>query len=431
MALEGVVSGATVSIHGISSQGAGVGELPDGRVVFVDRTAPGDVAEIEVTKEATSWARARLVRLVEEGPDRVEPPCPLYDDCGGCALQHLAYDRQLHWKGRMVVDALERIGGLDEVPDPEVVPSPRELRYRDRLSFTLRRLRGGRVVAGFHHLHRSGHVVDVHDECLLGVEPLKEVWVGLRKAWGGNAQRLPEGGRLRLTLRLVGTDAAGLLVEGGAAGWRGGGLVDEVPGLVDVWHEPSGAAQALRVAGPQGPSDDDGVRPGAFTQVNPVVAPHLRDHVLEQIPEEGDVLDAYCGVGVYGRALAEDGRAVTGIEVDPAACATARRGAPDGFQLREGRVEDLLEDVLPADTVIVNPPRTGLDDRVPGVLLGAEPHRIVYVSCDPATLARDLARLAPTYRLTGLRCFDLFPQTAHIESVAVLEPMDGAGEVAA
>jgi len=361
----------------------------------------------------------------------VETPCSLYDECGGCALQHLAYDRQLHWKGRMVVDALERIGGLEDVPDPEVVPSPRELRYRDRLSFTLRRLRGGRVVAGFHHLHRSGHVVDVHDECLLGEEPLLEIWAALREAWGGNAQRLPDGGRLRLTLRLVGEDTAGLLVEGGAFGWRGGGLVDDVPGLVDVWHQPSDAARAVRVDGPGGPAEDQGVRPGAFTQVNPVVAPALRDHVLEQLLEEGSVLDAYCGVGVYGRAVAEEGRPVTGIEMDPAACATARRNAPESFQLREGRVEDLLEDALPADTVIVNPPRTGLDDRIPGVLRDAEPHRIVYVSCDPATLARDLKRLAPDYRPSRLRCFDLFPQTAHVESVAVLDPATDAREVAA
>ena len=205
MAVAQPVTGATVTvtIRGLASGGAGVGELPDGRVVFADRTAPGDEAEVEVVEEKRSWARARLVRLHRPGPDRVDPPCPLYDRCGGCALQHLGYTAQRHWKGRIVADALERLGGFDGVEPPEVVPSPRELHYRDRLSFTLRRLRSGRVVAGFHQLHAAHRVLEVDDECLLGEPPLARTWSALRAVWGPGARRLPDGGRLRLTLRIV------------------------------------------------------------------------------------------------------------------------------------------------------------------------------------------------------------------------------------
>lgn len=417
-----------VEIRALASGGAGVGELPDGRIVFVERTAPGDEAEVEILEEKKSWARARLVRLHRPGPHRVEPPCPLYDRCGGCAMQHLEYDEQRRWKGRMVVDALERIGHLEEVPEPEVVASPRELHYRDRLSFTLRKLRSGRVVAGFHELHESHRVLDVDDECLLAEAPVVETWARLREAWGSGARRLPESGRLRLTLRKVSDDDVALLVEGGDAGWRGGGLVEDVPGLVDVWHAPTGTDLPERVDGPAGPGPEKGVRPGVFTQVNPEVAPALRDHVLEQIPQgDGAVVDAYCGVGLYGHRLAEEGREVRGIEVDPAACAAARRNAPDGFTLLEGTVEERMDEALPADVVVLNPPRTGLHDDLPPLLVDRGPGRIVYVSCDPATLARDVKRLGSRYSLTALRCFDLFPQTAHVESVAVLEASPETG----
>lgn len=417
------MTGATVrvGIRALASGGAGVGELPDGRVVFVERTAPGDDAEVEVLEEKKSWARARLVRIHEAGPHRAEPPCPLYDRCGGCALQHLEYAEQLRWKGRFVQDALERIGGLDGVEAPEVVPSPTGFHYRDRLSFTLRRLRGGRVVAGFHQLHASHRVLDVDGECLLAESPVVETWAALRAAWGGGARRLPDGGRLRLTLRKVADDAVALLVEGGDEGWSGGGLMDDVPALVDVWHAPAGEDEAVRVDGPAGPGPEGAVRPGAFTQVNPEVAPELRDHVVSRVDGDGAVVDAYCGVGLYGHRLAEDGRSVVGIEVDPVAVAAARRHAPEGFQVVEGSVEDRLGDHLPADVVILNPPRTGLHDDLPPLLMERGPRRLVYVSCDAATLARDLARLEGRYSLTGLRSFDLFPQTAHVETVAVLD----------
>lgn len=411
----------TVGIRALASGGAGVGELADGRVVFVERTAPGDEGEVEVLKEKSTWAKARLVRLDEAGPGRVDAPCPLYDRCGGCAVQHLAYEEQLRWKGRWVLDALERIGGLEGVEEPEVVPSPRELHYRDRLSFTLKRLRSGRVVAGFHELYDPHRVLDVHDECLLAEPPVVETWASLRDAWDGGARRLPDGGRLRLTLRKVAEDGVALLVEGGDAGWGGGGLLEDVPGLVDVWHHPADADEAVRVDGPAGPGPEDGVRPGAFTQVNAEVAPWLRDHVVDQLDGDGPVVDAYCGVGLYGHRLAEAGRPVTGIELDPAAAASARRGAPEGFTLVEGAVEDRLAEALPAEALILNPPRTGLHDDLPELLRERGPDRVVYVSCDAATLARDLKRLGDAYTLVGLRSFDLFPQTAHVETVAVLE----------
>ena len=135
---------------------------------------------------------------------------------------------------------------------------------------------------------------------------------------------------------------------------------------------------------------------------------------------EPRAIDAYCGTGAYGRALSEAGWSVVAVESDPAAVKAAAQCAPDGFEVILGRVEDRLAQLLPADVLVVNPPRAGLHSDVPAIVNAHPPARLIYVSCDPATLARDLHALADKYDLVGLRCFDLFPQTSHVETVAAL-----------
>jgi 23S rRNA (uracil1939-C5)-methyltransferase len=409
-----------VEVRALASSGAGVADLPDGRVVFVQRTSPGDRARVRVVKSRPRWAEGTLLRLVEAAPDRVDPPCGFYDRCGGCRLQHVPYPLQLEWKGRFVADALQRIGGLSNADVAPVSASPRTYGYRSRVTFTLRRLRGGHVVAGYHALDRPAHVIDVDGPCLLADDALNRTWAALRAGWGEGARLLPSGGRLRLTLRLAdaGTE---LLVEGGEEGWDAGALQRGVPELSAVWHlarDVEGAAE-LR-GGAEG--EGGGV---AFEQVNREAAALLRAHVLRVVsaryPVPGAAVDAYCGDGVYGRALAAEGWTVTGIEADPAAVPTE---LPDGFSLVTGLVEDHVARALPADLLVLNPPRAGLDPAVPPRILSDPPQIIVYVSCDPGTLARDVRALAPGYVVDDVAGFDLFPQTAHVETVAVLSRRD-------
>lgn len=462
--MEGVVQ--EVEVTAMAAGGAGVAHLEDGRVVFVHRTAPGDRVRIRVEKARKRWARGAVLEILEEGAGRRVAPCPRYDRCGGCTLEHLEYAEQLRWKGRIVADALERIGGLDVEP-PEVVPSPREFRYRSRVSFTLRRLEGGRVVAGFRELERPGRVLDVGQECLLPTPALARAWGALRRGWGPGAGRLGGGRELRLTLREAGAGVV-LVVEGARDDSDAGALVAEVGPLVAVWSvDDDGRARLL--AGEPDPvetwmGERIPVRGAAFLQVNREAAAHLHEAVLEGAgPVEGRaVVDAYSGVGAYGRPLARGGARVTGIELDPQAVEAAREGAPEGFRMVEGRVEERLGECLPADVVVLNPPRAGLDESVTEVLAERVPGRIVYASCDPATLARDLKRMGTRGRagtgrgtgggvetearvetegrsgagarfiLDGIRAFDLFPQTAHVEVVAVLVPAgDSGGSVAA
>lgn len=420
-----------MEIRDIGTGGAGVGELPDGRVVFVHRTAPGDRVLVRVTQSKKRWARATLVRVLEPAPRRRTPPCPLYDRCGGCRLQHLEYDAQLEAKRGIVSDALERLGGVDPAdarPAEPTEPSPAELRYRSRVSFHLRRL-PSRVVAGFHELERPGRILDVAGQCLLPTPRLVTTWERLRDAWGPQARHLPRGRELRLTLRALDRGIV-LLVQGGQPDMEGEGarrIVKAVASLRSVWHRPGPADPPRRLAGDEeiterwlGETFHPG--PATFLQVNRAAGEALQRWLLERLGEVGGlrIVDAYCGVGALGRRLAARRAEVVGVESDPSAVRAAREGAPDRFRVVEGTVEDVLADLLPADLVLLNPPRAGLDEEVARQLAARPPRRVVYVSCDPATLARDLDRLRPALALTGARTFDLFPQTAHVETVALL-----------
>lgn len=415
-----------VEVTGIAADGAGVGRTADGRVVFVHRTAPGELVEARIVESRQRWARGRLLRVLRPAAERRAAPCPFYERCGGCTLEHLEYAAQLRIKAERVRETIRRIARLD-VPLPEIVAAPSEFRYRNRLSFALRRLGAGAVVAGFHEIERPDRIVDVDGNCLLPEPALAEVWNQLRNEWGKDASRLPAGEQLRLTVRVTAREEASLLVEGGTSPGRPDELLSRIPALKSMWQRPRPGQEPELLAGTATLEETwsgEAIRlAGAtFVQVNRGAAQDLERHVLELV---GDVrgkrvLDAYCGVGLYAKRLARAGARVSGVDWDASAIREAERDAPPGVQFRSGRVEDVLDELLPVDVAIVNPPRTGLHARVTEALAARPPALTVYVSCDPATLARDLARLHPMFAIRSLRCFDLFPQTSHVETVAEL-----------
>jgi 23S rRNA (uracil1939-C5)-methyltransferase len=412
-------------ITAIAAGGAGVGRLPDGRVTFVQRTAPGDRAEVRLVESRRRWTRSRLLRVLEPGPGRRAAPCPYYDRCGGCTLEHMTYESQLAAKARIVGDAFQRIAHL-EIAAPPVTASPREFRYRNRVTFTLRRDARG-VRAGFRELERPDRVLDMSGACLLPEEPIAGAWDQLRSAWGPEANRLPSGEELRLTVRTSVDGGVTLAIDGGYAPGRPEELVAAVPSLRTIWHRPAGAVDYARVAGAERThekwaEDDVELSGDVFLQVNRGAAALLEEHVMERVfsAPPARVLDAYCGVGLYARRLEREGVDVVGIEAHPDAVTEARRAAP-GATILEGRVEDLLGEALPVDLAILNPPRAGLDPAVVDGLTARPPARLLYISCDPATLARDLGRMKSAWLVSDVRCFDLFPQTAHVETVVEMQ----------
>ncbi len=418
--------GLDVRIRGLGAGGDGVATLPDGRAIFVPRTAVGDTATITIERHRRRWARGQLLAVVEPSPDRREAPCVRYAECGGCQLQHLTYAAQLEAKAVRIQDALSRIGGLEATLD-HVHPSPLEFGYRSRIRCHLTRGRQGHVRAGFHRLSQPGSIVDIDDECRVMDDALRNAWTALRRGWGIEAHMLPRGPSLELLLQSV-TGGISLTVVGGTR-WRDAdALLLAVPEIDALWWKRQGSGEVEWIGGAEKLTEDwnaERLRFGAsgFLQANRGAAMMLWDLLAGEVgpPEGKRIVDAYCGAGVYGRVLARHGATVIGIEVDPHAAEVALDGAPSGFDMRRGRVEEVLSELLPADLVIVNPPRQGMHPRAVKALLTNPPERLIYVSCDPATLARDLARMADRFEITRLQAIDLFPQTAHVETVVTAQ----------
>jgi 23S rRNA (uracil1939-C5)-methyltransferase len=413
------VSDATAEfdIDRIADGGDGVGRV-DGLVVFVPRTAPGDrvVARL-TTKRGGRFARGTVLSLARASAARVEPPCVHYtrDRCGGCQLQHLSYPAQLDAKRHIVRDALERIGKR-HVELPEIRESPSPWRYRRKLTLALRRGATGEWIAGLHAWDDPGAVFPV-DDCLITDERVVAIWREVMAAAG----HLPDAPALRASVRADGTRFA-LMVEGGAGWTTHQRFFDAVPSLSTLWWASAGPPRRLheRVADPGGDAAD-----ASFTQVNASVAAALRAHVvaLALAHAPATAIDAYAGTGDTAAALAASGVRVTAIERDAHAAAVCASRLPAGSTSLAGSVETHLAARLPGDVIILNPPRTGVDARVTAALEAVRPapRAILYVSCDPATLARDVARL-PGFRIASLLAFDMFPQTAHVETVCALEP---------
>ena len=400
-----------VEITGIAAGGDGVGRA-DRLVVFTPRTAVGDVADVDVLTQKR-FARGTLRSLERASLDRVEPPCIHYtkDRCGGCQLQHLRYDAQLRAKGVIIADSIRRIGRR-EVTEPVVERSDAQWRYRRKLTLHLRR-EGDAWVAGLHPFDDPAAVFDLVD-CPITEERVIAVWRSMRPAF----ELLPRERALRVAVRLL-ADGAAVVVQGGAAWPSSDRFFAAMPELRELWWKPEQGRMRRLASRPR--TEGGGA---SFAQVNARVAESLREHVIARVRAHAParVIDAYAGTGETAVPLARESTVIA-MELDADAVAQFSEKLIAPSRAIAGRVEEHLERALPADVVILNPPRTGVDERVTRALEGVRtrPRAIIYVSCDPATLSRDLARM-PGYRLAAVRAYDMFPQTAHVETVCELVP---------
>lgn len=417
-----------VHVERIAGGGDGVGREESGRVVFVPRTAPGDVVRVDIVQAKAHWARGRVREYLRQGTGRRSAPCRVYDECGGCRLQHLAPAEQRQAKRDLVQEALRRIGGLD-IPVPDLIAVGSEFGYRNRVTFSSIATSGS-VQAGFRRIDDPATVIDVR-LCLLAEAPVQSAWAAMREAWELGICDPPSQPDVRLTIRAAMNGAVDLLVHGGEpfAPDTLRSLMERVPGLMGCHHVRPGRPPKTLVGEETLPDRWQGIEfdlpADVFLQVNRRVSAEM-DRWLEA--RVGDlagrrVLDLYSGVGARAVRWATQGAQVTACEVSRRAVTTCRQAASGaGAQLvvEAGRVEKKIDGLLPADLVVVNPPRAGLSHRVAEALISGWARRLAYVSCDPATLARDLGRLEPAWNLVELQPFDAFPQTAHVETVAWL-----------
>jgi 23S rRNA (uracil1939-C5)-methyltransferase len=397
----------------------------EGRVIFVPGAIPGETVRVEVVEDKGRFARARLVEVLEPSPDRVTPRCPHVPECGGCQWQHVAYPRQLSLKAEVVRDQLTRVGSVADPPVRPTLPSPSPWGYRNRVTFSI----GADDRLGF---QRAAHspwraVPGSHD-----VVPIQECHIAdprLMALYDDLDLDLP--GLTRLTL-MAGSDADDLLMAFETRRDRPPELQVNFP--VSCVHLVSGKqAIPVNLIGHNHVTQHVAghayrASAGRFFQVNTAVAETLVELALEWLDPGPDaiVLDAYCGVGLFTLPLAQRAGLVIGVELDPGATEDLilNLGQIENVDVIEGPVEAVLPDLVetgPLHGVVVDPPRQGLDVAVVDALVENGPPRLIYVSCDPATLARDVKRLARGgYTLADAQPVDMFPQTFHVETVALL-----------
>lgn len=394
-----------------------MGRLPDGRAVFVPYSLPGEQVQVELVEEKRGFARAKLVEVLRPSPDRTTARCLHFGVCGGCQYQHSSYENQLKLKKAVVRDQLERIGGIVNPPVEDVVPSPTVWNYRNAVQFHLSST--GRL--GYQGW--GTHSVVPISECHLPEPALNEVWPLL------DLEPLP--GVERVELRLGTDDEILMALESDKP--TAPELNIEIP--ISVVHlSPASklilAGEDYLVMEVHGRAFK--VSAESFFQVNTAQAEAMVKHLLGILPlsKSTTLLDIYCGVGLFSAFLAPLVKRCIGVERSPSACEdyAVNLDEFDNVELYVGAAEQVLPDLkVEPDIVVVDPPRAGIERAALDAMLQLQPQTIAYVSCDPATLARDLKRLiAGGYQLQRVTPFDMFPQTYHVETIVL---MARAGEI--
>ena len=382
-----------LEIDSLTNLGAGVGRL-GGWVVFVPFALPGETVRARVHRNDKNCSHADLVEVLTPSPDRIEPRCPLFGECGGCQYQHLAYPKQLEWKTRQVGELMKHMAGI-EFPVNHCLSSEQIWHYRSKITPHFERPRDGVVgEIGFLAAARR-RIVDV-PQCDIAMEEINRALPETRAGIHANGHRFKRGSTIlmRATEGRVETDFKATVSE------RVGDLT-------------------FRFLA------------GDFFQNNPFILPAFTGYVAKQASASGArfLVDAYCGSGLFALTLAGNFEQVAGVEVSETSCEWARRNAGDNGIANATFLTASAEEIFgqitfPPDqtAVVIDPPRRGCTPEFISQLLAFRPARLVYVSCDPATQVRDLRLLSQGgYQLRDVQPFDLFPHTRHLECVMTLE----------
>ncbi|WP_416151940.1 23S rRNA (uracil(1939)-C(5))-methyltransferase RlmD [Salipaludibacillus sp. HK11] len=440
-----------VTFEDLTHEGAGVAKK-DGYPLFVKGGLPGEEAEVKVVQVKKNYGFARLINVKKESEQRVEPPCSIFKWCGGCQLQHLSYEGQLQHKHNQVRETLARIGGLNKVPvhSPLGMDDPWRYRNKSQVPFGEQQKQ---LVAGF-YAERSHKIVDMNT-CIIQHEDndkVVQLVKSLAKQYGirGYDDKTHKGTLRHVVVRHAKhtDELMVVLVTKGEALPNKKNIVqalqDQLPNLKSIMQNINPKRTNVifgesteKLWGEDVINDFIGdikfaISARSFYQVNPEQTKVLYEKALEYAKLTGKetVIDAYCGIGTISLFLAQEAKQVYGVEIVPEAVSDAKRNAKINHIDNADFVVGEAESVIPwwqaqgieADVIVVDPPRKGCDEKLLETMAAMKPLRIVYVSCNPATLARDLKYLEERgYKTKEVQPVDMFPHTAHIENVALIE----------
>ena len=431
----------TLDILSLGSEGQGVGRA-DGYAVFVPGALAGERVRVHIIKTTARYAVGKLLAVEVPSPDRVAPACPAFPACGGCTLQHLAYEAQLAFKTQTVKDALWRLGGLAETEVCPTLGMREPWRYRNKGSFPFAGTSRGPAFGFFAaHSHRLVPLADcpIQDGRIVSIARRVAEWAAEYRvpAYDETAKT----GVLRHVMARVTTtgETMAVVVTTGSLP-HAAELAARLSDVDSLYHNINDrdtnvifGQRFLRLAGTEAIAEEIGglqfsVGPQSFLQVNAQQTALLYGEAVRLLAPQPDetIVDAYCGVGTISLLLSGLAKAVIGIEAVAAAVEDARRNAArngcENARFYAGAVETVLPALdCPIDALVLDPPRKGCDPRALEAILRSAAKRLVYVSCNPATLARDLKLLtAGGFRIVTVQPVDMFPQTCHVETVVLL-----------
>lgn len=437
-----------VIFEDLTHDGAGVAKV-EGYPLFVPNGLPGEKAKIKVIKVNKGYGFGRLMEITEASPYRVEPECPIYKECGGCQLQHMSYEGQLKAKEKQVSDVLQRIGKLENVQVHSVLGMENPWRYRNKAQVPVGEHEGG-LIGGFYQ-QRSHQIIDM-EACIIQQEKNDEVVKRVKEICNINGVRAYDEqkhkGELRHIMARYGLKSGEVMVVLVTRTNELTGkkkiieeIVKRIPGVKSIVQNINSKKtnvifgdETKVLWGEEVIYDSIGdikfaISARSFYQVNPEQTKVLYDKALEyaDLTGEENVIDAYCGIGTISLFLAQKARQVYGVEIVPEAIEDAKKNAElngiSNVEFAVGEAETVIpewyENGVVADVLVVDPPRKGCDERLLQTIINMKPKKVVYVSCNPATLARDLRVLEDGgYHTVEVQPVDMFPQTMHVECVA-------------
>lgn len=440
-----------LTIKRLGINGEGVGYFKK-QVVFVPGALPGEEVVVEATKINPKFAEAKIKKIRIKSPYRVQPLCPVYDVCGGCQLQHLRYDQQLKEKRDIIIQSLERHTkiAIDKFDIRETIGMENPWGYRNKSSFQVGQ-KDGKVLAGLYGLN-SHQLIDI-DQCAVQHSQTNEATVKVKRII--EELKIPiyneksRKGIIRTIVTRVGVQTGELqivLITSQKELPEKDRLIEEIhqrlPNVISIVQNINGQKtslifgdETLPLAGEDFIQETLGdlhfeLSARTFFQLNPLQTINLYNEVKKAAELTGveKVVDAYCGVGTIGLWLANQAAEVRGMDVIPESIEDAKKNAKRHGFTNTKYVPGKAEDVLPKwvkkgwhpDVIIVDPPRTGLDNQLIQTILQAKPKKLIYVSCNPSTLAKDIQALSSKFDVNYIQPVDMFPQTAHVECISQL-----------
>jgi 23S rRNA (uracil1939-C5)-methyltransferase len=434
----------TIQRLGIYGEGIGYWH---GYTVFVDGALPGELVHARLIERKKKYGRGSIETLENPSPSRVKPPCPLFGKCGGCQLMHLDYKSQLEMKRQRVADAFERIGKLESADVLPCIPSPSPLAYRNKIQMPIRKGPDGlRIGFNARNSHELAEVDFCHIHCPLGQEAYETARDVIKNSSLTAYDWQTESGEMRyliiktavkteqvLVLLVTSGPASEELKETAKKMMNGNSRIRGVVHNINPNPDNVVLGEEFALLAGEGHIEEEicglffKISPASFFQVNPEQAENLYRKVEEYAELDGSeiVLDAYCGVGTMSLILSRKAKEVIGVECVPQAIvdakANAKRNAIENAAFVCEDSATYIQRIEKVDVAVLNPPRKGCEKELLDKIGSLRPKKVVYVSCDPATLARDLQLLtAHGYRVTKAQPFDMFPQTAHVETVVQL-----------